>query len=177
VAIHARTARQMYEGSADIGRFAEACAACAHPVVFNGDIRTPADLTRLRARFPGVTRWMIGRGVAADPFLPERLRGDPAAPPARDIGRFHAFLDDLLAANRAALCGERPVLGRLKELWYYLSQTLADGPRTLKRVQHAVMLDDYRRAVDDWFARSPGWAPERDGIDWKTDRTAEEEAP
>jgi len=175
VTIHPRTAKQMYDGAADIGGFAEACAACAHPVVYNGDIRTPADLARLRARFPGVARWMVGRGVAADPFLPARLRAGGGAP--RDPGRLRAFLDDLLEANGAALCGERPVLGRLKELWYYLAQTVHDGPRLLKQVQRSMTLADYRRAVDAWFARAPGWAPEPGGIDWRTDRgPAEKEA-
>jgi tRNA-dihydrouridine synthase len=165
VVIHARTARQMYEGTVDIARFGEACEACIHPVIYNGDIRTAADLARLRTRFPRVTRWMIGRGVAADPFLPERLRSGSDAGAPRDLARFRAYLDDLLEVNRAVLFGEKPVLGRFKELWYYLSQTLTEGPQTLKRIQHSATLDDYRRAVDGWFARAPGWMPERDGIE------------
>ncbi len=173
VVIHGRTARQMYDGSADVARFAEACAACAHPVVYNGDIRTPADLARLRTRFPRVTRWMVGRGVAADPFLPERLRACGGETP-RDLDRFHAYLEDLLEVNRLTLFGERPVLGRLKELWYYLSQTLREGPQMLKRVQHAATLADYRRAVDDWFARAPGWTQACDGIDWSPLNNEEE---
>lgn len=171
--IHPRTAKQMYEGAADIGRFAEACAACVHPVVYNGDIRTPADLARLRARFPGVTRWMVGRGVAADPFLPARLRLGDGTP--RDLDRLRMFLDELREVYGAALCGERPVLGRLKELWYYLAQSLRGGARTLKQVQRSMTLADYRHAVDTWFARAPGWAAEQDGIDWQTDRETTKE--
>ncbi len=165
VVIHARTAVQMYTGAVHIDRFAEVCTACAHPVVFNGDIRTPVDLARLRRHFPGVRRWMIGRGIAADPFLPERVHDGLGADAGRDIARFRAYLDDLLEVNRAVLCGERPVLGRFKELWYYLSQTVTDGPSTLKRIQRCATLDDYRRAVDDWFDRAPGWVADRDGID------------
>lgn len=166
VVIHPRTARQMYDGSAHIGHFAAAFAACRHPVVYNGDIRTPADLTALQQRFPTITRWMIGRGVAADPFLPARLCGDTTP---RDLTRLRAFLDDLLDTNCATLSGQRPVLGRMKELWYYMAQPLRGGAQTLKRIQHSATLDEYRCAVDDWFAATPGWKPDTNGIDWTTD--------
>jgi tRNA-dihydrouridine synthase len=150
VTIHPRTARQMYEGRVDLPRFADCLARCAHPVVYNGDLRTPDDVARLRAAYPQVTRWMIGRGVVANPFLPEQLRGETS--PA-DPARLKAFLDELLVVSVAELHGDRPVLGRFKEIWSYLGPTLGDGRSWMRRVHLCQTLDEYRRVVEDGFNR------------------------
>jgi tRNA-dihydrouridine synthase len=145
VAIHARTAKQMYEGTVDLDAFAEAAALCRHPVVYNGDIRTRADFLRLKARFPLVSRWMIGRGLASDPFLMEHIRGDEGP---RDPVRMKGFLDDYLAVSEGELFGPASVLGRLKELWGYLYLPLRDGERLWKTVRVCRTVDEYRRVVD-----------------------------
>ena len=146
VAIHARTARQMYEGVADADAFAEAAALCRHPVVYNGDIRTREDWLRLKARFPQVTRWMVGRGAAVDPFLFGRLR-DVAQPD--EAARLRGFLDEYLAASVEELYGPASVLGRMKELWSYLHQAFAQGERVWRGVRVCRTVDEYRRVVDE----------------------------
>ncbi|MEI8242118.1 MAG: tRNA-dihydrouridine synthase family protein [bacterium] len=161
VAIHPRTAQQMYEGHVDLQAFSDGLARCRHPVVYNGDIRTAADGAFLRARYPAVRRWMIGRGLLADPYLAERLRGS-AAP--RDLFRVKAFLDDLLAAACEESHGEKQVLGRLKELWGYLAPSLCRDGTLLKRIRFCHLLDEYRRTVDDVFRRQAAWVESRDGL-------------
>ena len=161
VTIHPRTAQQMYEGHVDLKAFADGLARCKHPVIYNGDIRTAADGAFLRANFPAVRRWMIGRGVIADPFLAERLR-DQTAP--RDLVRLRAFLDDLLAIACEESHGEKQVLGRLKELWGYLAPSLCRDQGLLKRIHLCHRVDEYRRTVDGWFARSPVWVESPDGL-------------
>jgi tRNA-dihydrouridine synthase B len=161
VTIHARTARQMYEGHVDLARFGQCLALCRHPVVYNGDIRSAHDLARLRQAFPQVSRWMIGRGLAADPFLAEILRGRTVS---RDILRLQAFLDDLLAASVVELHGDRQVMGRFKELWGYLGPSLHGGRLLLRRIQLCATVDEYRRSVKDWFSHAPAWGAEQDGL-------------
>lgn len=161
VTIHPRTARQMYEGRVNLGAFAACMRLCRRPVVYNGDIRTVSDAARLRAEFPAVTRWMIGRGAIADPFLPARIRGE-AGP--RDLSRLRAWLDELLDVSRAESCGDRPVLGRLKELWGMLAPSLSRDGRLLKRIHCCHRVDEYRRVVDECFDRSPVWFESADGL-------------
>jgi len=156
VTIHARTAKQMYEGEVLLDAFEAAAALCRHPVVYNGDIRTPGDFERLKTRFPTIRRWMIGRGVAADPFLFERLRGGADAP--RDPARLKGFLDDYLAVSEGELYGPASVLGRMKELWGYLRLSLRDGERAWAAVRVCRTVDEYRRAVDGTFVRFQGFA-------------------
>ena len=155
VAIHARTAKQMYEGMVMLEAFEVAASLCRHPVVYNGDIRTNRDYLRLKARFPGITRWMIGRGVATDPFLIERIRRKKTA--ARDPARLKGFLDDYVAVNTEELYGPASVLGRMKELWGYLHLSLKQGERIWVSVRICRTVDEYRRVVAAVFDDFPGF--------------------
>ena len=124
--VHPRTAKQMYTGAVDLDAFARVAEACALPLVYNGDIRAPADLPRLAARFPNVDRWMIGRGLVANPFLAESIR---AGQDTRDLDRFHAWHEDFVARTAAVSPGDHALLGHLKEAWGYLHTSFADGDR------------------------------------------------
>ena len=140
VAIHARTARQMYEGTVDLDAFAAAAAACRHPVVYNGDIFTLADWQRLKARFPHVTRWMVGRGALADPFLFEELqRGESVV---RDPARIVAWSEAYAEASLQETGNAPAALGRLKEMWGYLT---GKQGRTWRALRLCRTLDEFRR--------------------------------
>ena len=124
--VHPRTAKQMYEGAVDLETFARVAEDCRLPLVYNGDIRTLGDFRRLSARFPGIRRWMLGRGLVANPFLAESIRADTDT---RVLARFQAWHADLLERYAADAPGDHALLGHLKELWAYLAPTFRDGRR------------------------------------------------
>ena len=100
--IHARTAKQMYDGDVDLKHFRAACAASANPVLYNGDVglalrAAPEGPANLRGA-------MVGRGF---------VRALGARPDAA------ALLAGYLERSCAELSGDRPVLGRMKELLAY----------------------------------------------------------
>ena len=97
LAVHARTARQMYSGDCDAAAFEAVAAAAAMPIVRNGDVPLPA---------PGrpAGNVMVGRA-----FLRALgARGDSPELLAR-------YVDALGRTMR----GDRPVLGAAKELVSY----------------------------------------------------------
>ena len=145
VTIHARTAKQMYEGHVLLDEFADAAALCRHPVVYNGDIRTREDFIALKTRFPDIRRWMIGRGLAMNPFLMEEIKNGASVP--RDMSRLHSFLDEYVAACEEELHGPASVLGRMKELWGYLHPLFPAGDRLWDAIKICRTLDEYRRTV------------------------------
>lgn len=91
--VHARTARQMYDGECDTAALEAVEREAEMPVVRNGDIPLGGD-------------GMIGRSFIR--ALGER----------DDAGE---LLDRYVEASSAELGGERPVLGRIKELMSYWS--------------------------------------------------------
>ncbi len=151
VAIHARTAEQMYAGRVLLDDFERAAHACRHPVVYNGDIGSVHDFLYLKKRFPAVSRWMIGRALSIDPFLMESIR--KGATVERDAARLRDFLDRLLVCSAAEMAGDRQVLGRVKELWSYLHTGLKDGDRIWSSIKICRSVDEYRRVVDGAFTR------------------------
>ena len=97
LAVHPRTARQMYSGSCDEAAFEAVAAAAKMPVVRNGDVPLSA------AGVAGADV-MIGRAFIR--ALGERVDSG-------DLLRRYG------AALRKELCGDRPVLGAIKELVSY----------------------------------------------------------
>jgi len=155
VTIHARTAQQMYEGEVLLDDFAAALAVCHHPVVYNGDIFTRMDFLQLQRRFPSITRWMVGRGLAMDPFLIEQICAETDTLP-RDMHRLRGFLDDYLQACEAELFGPVSVLGRMKELWGYLKCGFVHGDRIWNGIKICRTLDEYTRIIASIpFEREP----------------------
>ena len=98
--VHARTARQMYTGIVDAGGLEEVWKVAKVPIVRNGDVEFPVE-KRSGDRFPVK---MIGRAFVR--WLGTR----------EDSGE---LLGRYIAASQAELCGDRPVLGRMKELISY----------------------------------------------------------
>lgn len=106
VTVHARTAKQMYEGEVDLAEFAEVAKLMTNPLMYNGDVGFDGSGFAVpeSVRQAGVTRFMVGRAFV------------------RALGA-REDVDELLAEyveiSRRELCGDRPVLGRIKELVSY----------------------------------------------------------
>lgn len=102
VVVHARNARQMYLGETDLEALALIRESAKTPIVTNGDLD-----------------WRKGEGMVGRSFI--RSLGERA-----DVCELLAFY---IERSRAELAGDRPVLGRMKELIAYWK----DSPRWKKR--------------------------------------------
>jgi tRNA-dihydrouridine synthase len=151
VILHSRTADQMYDGSIDIERASIAHKLCTHPFVFNGDINTPEKFCELRKKLPGVSRWMIGRGAFASPFLPAVLKG--AQLPSNEKRRLQLrdFHNLLLEGYRHRLSGPAHLLDKMKGHWEYLANTFSEPGAILARIRHSRNLEAYVTSVDWGF--------------------------
>jgi tRNA-dihydrouridine synthase B len=72
IAIHGRTRKQGYKGSANWDAIAEVCQSVKLPVIGNGDVRTVADIERLKS-YTGCHAVMIGRAAVGNPWIFSRL--------------------------------------------------------------------------------------------------------
>ena len=68
IAVHGRTKEQAYRGEADWDAIAEVKQAVCVPVIGNGDVKTVADIARIKAH-TGCDGVMIGRGAIGNPWI------------------------------------------------------------------------------------------------------------
>jgi tRNA-dihydrouridine synthase B len=155
--IHPRVARQMYAGAVDLDEFARCLDAFEAPIVYNGDIRTFGDFERLRARFPAVRGWMIGRGLVADPFLAEAIKSGGAVRPDA-TGAMRRFVGELYADAQGSVSVRGHALARMKELWVYLGPSFCGSERLVKQILHTHAPDEYEALVETLLSQC-AWAP------------------
>jgi nifR3 family TIM-barrel protein len=79
IAVHGRTRSQGYGGRADWDAIAEVKQSVSIPVIGNGDVRTAADIERLKVA-TGCQAVMIGRGAIGNPWIFSRLDREQVPP-------------------------------------------------------------------------------------------------
>ncbi|MCB2215511.1 MAG: tRNA-dihydrouridine synthase family protein [Desulfobulbaceae bacterium] len=146
ITIHARLGSQLYSGQTDPDAFARCCYLTRHRLTYNGDITSRQVFHELAGRFPAVERWMIGRGLLANPFLPAEIKGEVASGPARLVS-LAAFHDELFLALKDRLSGPGHLLGRLKQIWIYFIDAFPGAHRHLKKITRATSEHAYHEAV------------------------------
>ena len=146
ITIHARLGSQLYRGRTDPDAFARCCTLTRHHLTYNGDITSRQVFQALAGRFPAVDRWMIGRGLLANPFLPAEIRGETTTGPRR-LATLAAFHDELYLALKERLSGPGHLLGRLKQIWIYFIDAFPGAQRQLKKITRATSERAYQEAV------------------------------
>ena len=79
IAVHGRTKEQGYRGQADWDAIAEVKAAVSIPVIGNGDVKSVADIERMK-QYTGCEAVMIGRAAVGNPWIFARLDREQVTP-------------------------------------------------------------------------------------------------
>lgn len=136
--IHPRLQTDYYKNHPNMEVFKEALDKVKAPVCYNGDLFTVEDIENFRTEYPTVENVMLGRGILKAPTLMKELEGEP-----RDLKKWHEFLAELCEKYRKELYGDTNVLYKMKELWYYLFQSLPDSEKAVKAMRKTSNLEDY----------------------------------
>lgn len=159
IILHPRTGEQMYTGSSDLDAFEAAEKSSRHPFVYNGDITDTASYRRVRERLPHIRRIMIGRGLLANPFLGEEIKGGPVQDNETRIRRLKAYHDDLLAAYTDVFSGPGHLIGRMKGIWSYLGPSFENHKKPLKKILKATTLETYTDRAAAFFDLALPFSP------------------
>lgn len=145
--IHPRLRTDFYKNTPrmDSFRMGEACSV--NPVCYNGDLFTAAAYREFEENFPGVKAVMLGRGLIANPGLGLELRGGSLM----EKSRFYAFHQELLEAYRETIPGDKNVLFRMKEMWFYMIHMFANHERYAKKINKSQKMGEYQAAVETLF--------------------------
>ena len=150
--VHPRTQRDLYGGKPDLETFSLFLEQSVHPVVYNGDIFSLSDYEKICVRFPECHAVMLGRGLIANPALARELKGGLPL----QIEELRLFHDAVYESLRKTLPGQAPLLGKMKELWFYMGRNFTGADRCLKEIKKAKNEIQYRAAVRTLFLRAFG---------------------
>jgi tRNA-dihydrouridine synthase B len=154
IAIHPRTGVQMYSGCPDLDAFERCLDLTRHPVIYNGDIVSREDYEGLKARFPQIKTWMIGRGVMMDPFLPASIKW-PLRRCDDWLQQFREFHDVLFGRYQTALFGPSHLLDRMKGLWRYFAEVFNNGREIRKQIHKTRTIEHYLDITKRFFDEYP----------------------
>lgn len=152
VAIHARLGKQLYKGGVDLEGFQKCIDTAKHKLYYNGDITTVAQFRKMRARFPSIEHFMIGRGLIADPFLPSMIKADTTAYPENRWAIFREFHDEIYAQYDAALSGPTPIKMKMQGFWEFFAQSTHNPQKVFKAIKKASNPMKYQKVVGEIIA-------------------------
>jgi tRNA-dihydrouridine synthase len=160
VAMHARTARQMYTGRADRSEIAQLKRHLSIPVVGNGDVETAADAVAMM-RDTGCDAVMIGRASMKNPWifrqtsdlLAGKVPREATSLERRNLMLWHfGEIERVVSEPREALHKLRTMTG-----WY--THGLVNGKALRVRISELSTPAAFREAVTEFFDRPAAGVP------------------
>jgi tRNA-dihydrouridine synthase len=149
IAIHARIGKQLYKGGTNLEAFQHCVDNTQHTLYYNGDITSVNAFKELQERFPTIDHWMIGRGLIADPFLPQMIQKNTTEYPKDRIEIFRQFHDRIFNEYDAALSGPTPIRMKMLGFWEYFSTAFSDPHKIYKKIKKASNVKTYLIAVEE----------------------------
>jgi nifR3 family TIM-barrel protein len=155
VAMHARTARQMFSGEADWSHIARLKEALSIPVIGNGDVTTPDDALRM-LRQTGCDGVMIGRAATKNPWLfrqiEVRLSGGAVAEPTLEDRRDLVLSHFRLVAEREP---SKYAMHKLRKFTGWYTWGLPHGKKLRLAINQLQDVPSFLAAVERFFADLP----------------------
>ncbi|MGH9751082.1 MAG: tRNA dihydrouridine synthase DusB [Candidatus Polarisedimenticolia bacterium] len=151
VALHARTARQMFGGRADWGRIRSLKESLTIPVSGNGDVERPEDARDLLAA-TGCDGVMIGRAAIKNPWIFRQTAdllsgGVPGEPP---VAERRALILDHFALLRERE-DESTALHKIRTFTGWYTHGLPNGRALRQRINSLTSCAEFVDAVEDFF--------------------------
>lgn len=139
--IHPRIQTDYYNNVPNLKMFEVAYRESKNPICYNGDINSKGDIQMLSEFFPKLENIMIGRGIIHNPGLLDSLSKE----------NLHAFHDMILEEYIEISSGDRNVLFKMKELWFYMISLFEDAEKIGKKIKKTERLNEYESIINTLF--------------------------
>jgi nifR3 family TIM-barrel protein len=154
VALHARTARQMYTGRADWSQIARLKEAVGIPVAGNGDVATPEDVLAM-FRQTGCDAVMCGRATMKNPWVFRQASELLAGRPYREATlaeRRDVILTHFSLIGRDQADAPKAMMGKLRTFTGWYTHGLPNGVELRRRIASLDGPQAFLDAVEEFFA-------------------------
>ncbi len=146
--IHPRLQQDYYKNHPRKEAYRYALEESKAPLCYNGDLFTEGQIREFEAEFPKEDRLMLGRGIILNPGLPSVLRGEADCRDEKaQKKKFVEFHRRVVDGYRALDIGDRNVLFKVKELWFYQIHLFEHAEKYGKKIKKAQNLETYMECV------------------------------
>lgn len=145
--IHPRIQTDFYKNKPNMKVFDDALTLSKNSVCYNGDIFNMGDHEKLTESHQCLDKVMLGRGLIANPALIREIKNN------HRINKLEmkAFHDTVLRGYKEILSGDKNVLFKMKELWFYMIHMFAESEKYAKKIRRTDRLSDYEVIVSNLF--------------------------
>ncbi len=145
--IHPRVQTDYYKNTPHLETYAYAKEVATMPLCYNGDIFSVEDFNCYQQQFPAQTSWMLGRGIIGNPALLGQIING-TLPNKEELKRFH---DKIYEGYEETISGEKNLLFKMKEIWFYMGNLFVDSQKAMKQIKKATKAIQYRATVERLF--------------------------
>lgn len=147
--IHPRIQTDFYKNKPNMEVFKDALTLSKNPVCYNGDIFNGTDYSELTEKNPSLGAVMLGRGLIINPALIGEIKNNHAIDIDKQVMK--AFHDAIYADYQEILSGDRNVLFKMKEFWFYMIHLFAESDKYAKKIRKTDRLCDYESIISRLF--------------------------
>lgn len=144
--VHPRVREDFYKNEPNREAFSRIYERTGKKLVYNGNLFSAEAICNCEKSYPKLTGLMLGRGLIVCPALLEENEEEK---------RFWQFHDEIYEGYRRTQSGDRNVLYRMKELWFYWEKAFEPMEKNAKQIKKAQKCDEYEMAVRQIRNRIP----------------------
>ncbi|MBO5373168.1 MAG: tRNA-dihydrouridine synthase family protein [Lachnospiraceae bacterium] len=145
--IHPRLLKDYYKNTPNVEMFAYAAENYSGRIIYNGDIFSKEDYKKLISSVPDFAGIMLGRGLLTNPGLIREIKGEKSL----QKSEMKIFHDRILSGYEEIIDGDRNVLFRMKELWFYMIQLFGNHEKYAKQIKKSQTIREYKQIVESIF--------------------------
>lgn len=146
--IHPRIQTDYYKNKPNMEVFKQGLALSKNPVCYNGDIFNVNNYKELTKSYGELQAVMLGRGVIANPALILQIKNSDVV----DRQKIREFHDAVYKGYQQILSGDRNVLFKMKEVWFYMKHLFAESDKYAKIIRKTDRLQEYESIVAKIFS-------------------------
>ncbi len=148
--VHPRVKVELYKGKVHMDMFDYTYEKSNCPVCYNGDVSTFSEDIEIMEKYPDLNGLMLGRGLLKNPRLALEIKekitkGEISKSISKEeIFKFH---DALYKDYLEEMSGEKDVVFKMKELWFYFG-TNFDDDKAIRKILMSKKPEEYLSLVD-----------------------------
>lgn len=145
--IHPRVQTDFYKNTPNWEMYEVAYKNSKNPLCYNGDIFSGNKYHDFMEQFPDSDKIMLGRGVIANPALVSQLVGRDDFTKDKLLSFHNMIYEEYIRISS----GDRNVLFKMKELWFYMASLFVEPDKYMKKIKKSERLSDYDKVIKALF--------------------------